>query len=250
MKKAILTISILVIVGSVFAGQQKLATNPSVADLLASLQSRDWVERAQAYEQLAGDSVAMQKQEVRNALFELLDQENHLLPSAGPKPEDGEAYAEYEASLLGTVSSIADWTDPRQLCILAHAPYNTDSKFAADLAKAGQPILPCLMQMAESKEFVDRYQSVAVLIQIVARNDDLSGVAAQKIRKMTISALHGAEDMVRAGAVNTLSKFGREDMIPALKEVAETDPAPEVQGYSIRKMAIDAIAAIQTRSHK
>jgi hypothetical protein len=37
-------------------------------------------------------------------------------------------------------------------------------------------------------------------------------------------------------------------MIPALKAVAETDPAPEVNGKSVRKRANEAIAEIQKRA--
>ena len=36
-------------------------------------------------------------------------------------------------------------------------------------------------------------------------------------------------------------------MIPALEEVAAKDPAPEVEGHSIRKSAAEAIAEIQKR---
>jgi len=34
-------------------------------------------------------------------------------------------------------------------------------------------------------------------------------------------------------------------MVAALKEVAENDPSPEVQGHSIRKSAMEALTKIQ-----
>ena len=250
MGRVIVTISILLIIGPTFAAQQKLAENQSVADVLTGLQSKDWVERAKAYEQLAGDSIAMRRQEVKAALIDLLDRENHLPLSKVVKPEDGEAYGEYVSSLIGSVMSIVDWQNPRQLCVLAHSPFDPDSNLATRLVLAGQPILPCLMQMTESKSFGDRYIVSELLVQIGAKNSNLSFGTAQKIRDVTIASLHDSNEMIRTGTVHALTRFGGEDMIPALKEVAETDPAPEVNGYSIRKMAIGAIAAIQNRSHK
>jgi hypothetical protein len=250
MRKVILTLSMLVIVGPTFAGQQKPAANQSVADVLTGLQSKDWVERAKAYEQLAGDSAAMQKQEVRSALLDLLDRESHLTMSTAPEPENEEEYAEYVASLIGTVDSFADWKDPRQLCILAHSSYNTDSPFAAKLAAVGRPIISCLMQMAKSDRPGDRINSVSILIQIRSKVPGLGMGMIQDIRAATIRALHDPDDGVREFTVDSLRDFGGEDMIPALQEVAESDPAPEVQGISTRKNALKAIADIQKRSHK
>lgn len=48
--------------------------------------------------------------------------------------------------------------------------------------------------------------------------------------------------------VMSLGQFGGEDMIPALKVVAESDPAPEVHGHSVRKRVVAAIAQIQKRA--
>jgi HEAT repeat protein len=250
MRKAILAICMLVIIGPTIAGQEELTANQSVADLLTRLHSKDWVERAQAYEQLASDSAALQEQEVKVAMIDLLDRENHITPAAGTMAQDGEAYGEYVSSLIGSVMSIVNWQDPRQLCILAHSPFDPDSKLATRLVLTGQLVLPCLMQMAESKSFGDRYIASELLVHIGGRSSDLSIGTAQKIRAVTIASLHDPDEMVRVGTVHALTKFGREDMISALEEIAETDPAPEVQGYSIRKMATEAIAAIQTRSHK
>jgi hypothetical protein len=46
---------------------------------------------------------------------------------------EDEGYAEYYRHVLGAVDSFADWSDPRQACILVDASYNDDSAFAAEL---------------------------------------------------------------------------------------------------------------------
>jgi hypothetical protein len=51
------------------------------------------------------------------------------------------------------------------------------------------------------------------------------------------------EDLIRV----SLGQFGGEDMIPALRVVAETDPDP-AENYAIRKWAAEAIVAIQQRA--
>jgi hypothetical protein len=230
--------------------QQAAKGEPRIVDLLAKFHSERWDERAAAFEQLRENPTAIQRPEVKSALLDLLDRENHLPPATAPQPENEEQYAEYVASLGDTVDSIANWKDPRQLCILAHTSYNTDSRFAATLAGVGKPVLPCLTQMAKSDRPADRFKSVSVLIQMRAKDPSLDLGTAEKIRAITIRALHDPDDGVREFTVESLGDFGGEDMIPALREVAETDPAPEVQGISTRKHALKAIEKIQKRADK
>jgi hypothetical protein len=58
---------------------------------------------------------------------------------------------------------------------------------------------------------------------------------------------------VRASTVNALERFGGTDMIPALQEIARSDPASEKtdnggERCPIREYAAKAIDAIQKRS--
>jgi hypothetical protein len=230
--------------------QQTPTAKPQITTLLAALHSEKWDDRAAAYEGLVANPTAMRNAEVRMALWDLQDRENHLTLATAPEPESEESYAEYKGQLLDTLESIVNWSDPKQLCILANASYNTDSKFAGRLAEAGKPILPCLIQMTKSDRPADRFKSVSVLIQMRAKGRNLDSETVQEIRGITIRALHDADDGVREFTVESLEDFGTEDMIPALKEVAETDPAPEVQGISTRKHALKAIEQIQQRTRK
>jgi hypothetical protein len=250
MRKIALAVFLPLVCAAPFFAQQATRGDRRVADLLAQLHAEKWSERAAAYGKLRLDPTAIEKTEVRSALLDLLDRESHLPLSTAPEPENEEQYAEYVASLGDTVDSFADWKDPRQLCILAQTSYNTDSRFAARLAGVGKPVIPCLMQMAKSDRVGDRFKSVAVLIQLRAKELDLDLRIVQEIRRITIRALHDPDDGVREFTVDSLREFGGEDMIPALQEVAEKDPAPEVQGFSTRKDALKAIAAIQKRTNK
>lgn len=179
----------------------------------------------------------------------MADREYRLGNTSAPDPQDHEAYAEYAAQLLGVVESITNWSDPNQVCILAHAPYNDDSQFAAELANAGKVIMPCLMQMATNQNVGDRLRSVAVMIQIRAKGN-VDVATRSEIRSIAVRALHGSDEDVRASSVDMLGAFGGQDVIPELQRLAETDPAPAVQGVSIRTTARDAIAAIRKRTNQ
>jgi hypothetical protein len=231
---------------------QTPTTKQQISDLLSALHAANWFDRASAYEQLRRDPEALRQPEVKSALLDLEDRENQTDWSKEPgfDRRKSESRAEYRAELGDTVDSFVDWNDPYQLCIIAHTSYNTDSAFARRLAMAGQAVIPCLMQMAQSASFNDRYKAVAVLVQLRARDGKLSPEMSEKIMQVTIAALHDANENVRVFTVFTLRDFGGQDIIPALQAVAQTDPAPEVNGNSIRKLAATAIAAIQKRTDK
>ncbi|MGC1106863.1 MAG: HEAT repeat domain-containing protein [Candidatus Acidiferrales bacterium] len=232
------------------AAQQTSLSPRQTADLLAALHSKEWLGRAHAYYQLIDNSSAMHQETTKSALIDLLNRENSSDPSEGRdyKPDDGEEYAEYIGSLVGTVAEVADWKNSSQVCIIAHSPFDPDSALAARLARTGQTVIPCLLEMAKNGSWTDRYQAVAVLIQVRATVRELSANTSEEIRDATIRALHDTHEMVRIGTVHALGRFGGTDMIPALQKVAQTDPSPEVQGRSIRKAAASAIAAIQKRA--
>jgi HEAT repeat protein len=232
-------------------GQQKSAAQ-TTQELLVKLHSPKWSERAAAFEQLRGDANAMKLPGVRSALLDLLNRENHSSPSKEPDydPAYHEEWAEYLSALDETAVGLVDWKNAGQLCILAHSPFDPDSQFAAKLVATGQSIYPCLLQMVDSPSLADRYTAVAVLIQLRAKSGQLDVAGVEKINQITLAALHDSDELVRVGAVHALASFGGADMIPALQEVAQSDPAPEVHGSSIRKAAARAIMAIQQRSTK
>jgi HEAT repeat protein len=93
-----------------------------------------------------------------------------------------------------------------------------------------------------------RAKAVAVLVRLSAKSNLDSGTS-QLTRQIVRRALHDPSDAVRSDAVHALGHFGKEDIIPALREVEESDPSPEVQGLSIRTEATKAIEAIHKRTN-
>ena len=88
-----------------------------------------------------------------------------------------------------------------------------------------------------------------MMVQALAKGrNEIDPATVKAVQQATLSALHDPDGGVRIDTVKGLGKFVTEDMIPALKAVADTDPAPEVSGYSIRKWAAEAIAKIQKRA--
>jgi HEAT repeat protein len=88
-----------------------------------------------------------------------------------------------------------------------------------------------------------------MMVQALAKGrDELDPATVQAVQEATLSALHDPDKGVRIVTVMSLGQFGGEDMIPALKVVAESDPAPEVHGHSVRKRVVAAIAQIQKRA--
>jgi hypothetical protein len=228
-----------------------------VLNLLAKLRSEDAGERAQAYEQLRSDTVALRIPKVQTTLLDLLDRENHVIESSlresheqvGVSAKYGEGYGEYVAELGDTVDSFADWDDPLQACILVHESYNPDSRFAAEIASHWKTTIPCLVKMYGSDVGLVRAEAAPVLVRALAyARNGLDPGAAQIARQTIVRALHDPHEAVRGNTVEALGTFGTEDMIPTLRAVVESDPAPEVQGHSIRKSASQAIAAIQKRA--
>lgn len=236
---------------------QQAAQKPSVATLLSELHSKVESKRAKAFEQLRSDPTNLKNSEVRGALLDLLDRENHELDSqlmeaqkkGYPDEGDNGGRAEYYTDLLGVVDSFADWNDPQQACILVDASSSDDSVFAEEIADHAKVAIPCLIKRSESEISMNRAVTVPVLVRALAKaKDSVDPGTAQQVRQIVVAALNDPDESVRAFTVHALSKFGGEDMIAPLKKVAEADPSPEAHGHSIRISAAEAIVAIQKRA--
>jgi len=95
-----------------------------------------------------------------------------------------------------------------------------------------------------------RAKSGPVLVHVLAIARDIDPKTRQAAQQMVVNALRDQNQLVRSFVIFALADYGTPDIIPALKEVVEHDPAPEVQGHSVRKQAARAIAAIQNRAAK
>jgi len=212
--------------------QQSPPHKTDIDGLLVKLRSNDDGVRAQAYEQLKSDP------KVKAALVNRLDRENQETVS-----DEEEDYADYLGWLVDTVAKVVDWSNPHQVCILANSVYLAD-----ELADHAKVAVPCLLQRFKNAPALSRGRVVAMLVQALAKGrNDLDAATIQRVRQIVRSALHDSDVGARIDTVNALAKFGGEDMIPALRVVAEKDPDPS-EGYAIRKWAAEAIAAIQKRA--
>jgi HEAT repeat protein len=225
-----------------------------MSDLLSKLQSKDPTERSRSYEDLRSDAKAMRSKQVQVALLDLLDREDREIEStlrASHEQEGvGEDYAEYVGELGGTVDSYADWTDTHQVCILVQQSYEWDGRFAAKIAGHATISIPCLIQMYRSDVGLTRAEAAPTLVRALADGKDgLAPEAAQKAREVILRALQDRSEAVRSKTVKSLERFGAPDMIPALKQVANSDPANGGDhSFWIREYAVRAIAAIQSRT--
>lgn len=225
--------------------QQHSPHDSDIDALLVRLRSSNGGDRDVAFYQLRSDPVALRSAKVQSALLSLLDRENHEA-DAGMHIGEGEGYGEYISDLLGTVDNFADWNDQHQVCILVNAGATPESPLAAETAVRMKKAIPCLLEMSKG---TNRVIAVPMLVEAVAKSKDkLDFGTAQTVRNVILNALRDSDEAVRVFTVDALGKFGGEDVIPALKTVATTDPSPEVQGHSIRKSAASAIAAIQNRA--
>jgi hypothetical protein len=203
------------------------------------LASDEPVVRNEALQHLRSDPVALRDSKVKAALVSLLDRENRVTWA-----RDDEGYSEYVSWLSETVAKIVDWSDQRQVCILADGAYLQD-----ELADHARVSVPCLLQRFKNVPHAFRGEVVAMMVQALAKGrNDLDLNTVQGVQNAILSALHDPDKGVRIDTVEGLGKFGTEDMIPALKAVTEADPAPEVHGHSVRKRAAEAIAEIQKRA--
>jgi HEAT repeat protein len=219
--------------------QQASASGPSTAELVEQLNSDEPVVRNDALELLRSNPDALGDPKVKVALISLLDRENRVTWA-----RDDEGYSEYVSWLSQTVANVVDWSDQRQVCILAHSAYLQD-----ELASHAKVSIPCLLQRFGTVPHAFRGEVAAMMVQALAKGrNDLDPATIEAVQKATLSALHDTEKGVRIDTIEGLGKFGTEDMIPALKAVAEADPAPEVHGHSVRKRAAEAFVQIQKRA--
>ena len=220
-------------------GQQASAQKSSPAMLLKQLNSDEPVVRNDALKELRRNPAALRDTRIKSTLVKLLDRENHV-----PLDSDDEGYAEYVGWLTEAVVKVVDWNDQAQVCILANTVYLP--KELADHAKTSVPCLFQAFKVASDRHRGSVMASIASAFAKVRSGPD--HVTSQEIQQTMLAELNDPDAKVRSATAWIIGQSGGEDMIPALKAVAETDPAPEVNGKSVRKRANEAIEEIQKRA--
>ncbi len=188
---------------------------------------------------------------MRAALLDLLDRENQASDKVNRSGGAGESEGddEYMGDLVSTVASFADWNDARQACIIAASGALSVDKYAEHAKVA----IPCFLKRSKSNFGLERRQAVELLVELLANkktNLDPSMIEASK--HVVQMSLHDPDSGVRIGTVHALAQFGGEDMIPALRQVSESDPYVDKENHSfwIREYATQAVDAIEQRAGK
>jgi hypothetical protein len=245
-------------------GQNTQEQGARPAQLLANLRSNDPGKRSAALQEVRSDPAMLRDPNVQSALLDFLDLENQEsdaelrkgeLEQAAGKNDNSESSdnnAMYKDDVICTIESFADLHDPRQLCLLMRAgAVVPESRDTAENATRAQLAMPCLQQLSKSDLFMDRLKAVKIIVHLLASaGDSLDAGTAEAMRKAVVLALHDKELAVRIEAVDWLGRLGKPDMIPALRQIAESRPVTGATADEafIRKNAAKAIAAIQGRS--
>lgn len=105
-------------------------------------------------------------------------------------------------------------------------------------------VMPCVQQLSQSDLFMDRLKALKILVDLLARADgSLDPDTAEAMRQAITLALYDKRTEVRWEAVDYLERRGTPEMVPALKELAVSDPAGGAteDEIAIRKNAAKAI---------
>ncbi|HKM47088.1 MAG TPA: hypothetical protein VJX69_05850 [Terriglobales bacterium] len=236
--RKILSAVALALMATILGVAQNPAHKTDTDALLAKLRSDNAEVRSEALDQLRTDPVALRDPKVKAALVNQLDRENQETLYA-----EEEDYADYVGWLVDTVAKVVDWSNPHQACILANSVYLADA--LADHAKV---TVPCLLLRLKNTPALSRGRVVAMLVQALAKGrSELDAATIKTVQQIILSALRDPDGAVKIPTMKALGSFGGEDMIPALRVVAEKDPNPS-EGYAIRRWAAEAITAIQKRA--
>jgi hypothetical protein len=239
---------------SAVSGQQTSTSSASRTQLLTQLHSSDAEVRGEAFDQLRNNTAALRDPNVRAALIDLLDRENHETSESVKDqghteyigPGEDEADSEYIGALADTVAKIVDWNSPRQVCILAGSVFPPD-----ELADHAKVAVPCLLQRFKNAAAPVRGYVVAMLVQALAKGKgELDTGTVAETQGIILSGLRDPNHGIRGETIRALGKFGGEDMIPALRASADAENSNDAGSRSIRRRTLQAIAEIEKRTVK
>lgn len=230
--------------------QQAEAPKLDESALLSKLRSSDPAEVLNAFYQLSSSSAALRSSKVRDGLIDLLDREvQGEVANRKDGEGEGEGDAEFMDDLVHTVGSFADWSNARQACLLvARQAVPIDA-----YAEHARSVVPCLLKRARSSPNWSRGPAVGLIVELLAnKKTDLDPNTVETCKQVVRKALHDPDDSVRIDVVNELARDGDADMIPALEQVSESDPAvdKDSQTFWIREYAAQAINTIQQRARR
>ena len=220
---------------SVILGAGQLFAQSTLSDVGQRVESREWQVRAKLFEDLSSKSILSDGD--KEASVRLLSNEEALIARAwksGPSVDSqyGEDYGEYVGQLTDLVKRIAEESPNRTDVwpVLVRAPFNSDSEFAAWLAKHPLMTADLLLESAVQDDNVTRANSISVLAQIVgAKNPAAEERAATvrrgaAIRRVVRQGLSDPDALIRLHSVIAMELIGTLEDVPLLAKIASADP--------------------------
>jgi HEAT repeat protein len=137
-----------------------------------------------------------------------------------------------------------DWSDPRQVCILANS-----IDLPGELANHADAAIPCLLKRYNNSQARFRGSVAAMLVLALAKGKgELNAATAAETREAILKGLRDPDHGVKGDTIEALGKFGGEDMIPALRALADAETANDAGSRSIRRRTLQAIDDIEKRA--
>jgi HEAT repeat protein len=227
--------------------------SPDINTLLSRLESDDRSVREAAVEELGSDQDALKQATIQRALVDLVDRENKELEAtpdepAGNHDPDADAYwdgyIQYLSDLEELANPFINWDSSVEACIAVHEVYNPDSRFAREIASHTKIAMPCVLQLANSGKWAQRYRVTYIVVEALEKNQ-LDSREEQKVRQTIHKLLHDKSASIRDSTIGAIKEHGDASMLPDLAELAQTDPDHSLHG--VRALAVEAIAAIKAR---
>jgi hypothetical protein len=191
----------------------------------------------------------------------MLTRESERLTAAGARGEaEDDPYLEsYFEELMPAVRAVlpdsAGHAETTLLAALLGAHFNTDTAPARSIAAVGQPAVPLLLTMSGSSNSRERNRAYDVLSQLLvfqragSLRKPLNSQSESAARRALLRGLRDPNIVCRREAVIGVERAGLREAVPALKELAATDPDAGRSGngplrFSVRGLAAKAIATL------
>jgi hypothetical protein len=200
---------------------------------------------------------------IQEAIVTLLEKENVRISenwttvTNGGKHSLDELYAEYYAVVLGLANDTRKQgvSDPalgaRLKRALVFGTYNPESALAKDLARAGEPIVPLVMELTTQPIGPKKWNGYGLAGELFAHAEagtlivPLTASSAAALRATARNGLMDPSAVVRQWSIVAVTKARDKEAIPLLKRIAESDPDAGSNKYSVRSVAAEALRQIR-----
>lgn len=210
------------------AGRAQQSEAKKMTDVLAHMQSRDWIERYKGFQEAAalvqsGQGDADEQDKLRLGLIQLLVTERVAAndPNTSVNDADREGYSNYYGDLIGAV---ADLKDVRAIPVLL-ANADTGGMATRGVAHFGKAALDPVLQQVMGKNEELAEGALFVIRDMLEYHIAADSDSLVRIKNILRSALARPEGNLRVVTVFVIEYLSdREDFVPVLTNIAMSDP--------------------------